>query len=286
MAQLFKGLSKLVAERAVVQGSGGLKLSLPVDFSPNAEENEILTPLGPIKAEQFRGWADLNGAELSRAADSFFPWWTEGFNGSFFRGLALNSLWMELRWATPLDDEELTQIKNTLTWCGQALKLGAQLPIPASAITELRELMDPDKSHGLAKGPGIGYRRRMMVKSLPGNWKVTLPGSVEESIEEEDDNQTLVFSTDGLDVRVTVAGGPTTEPQPDIEAGDIYTEHHVIEGGDGIVILSVVARAFPNEGEEEVCLITFTVSDSALRGLVEQLAETVTYDGPDEDDED
>jgi hypothetical protein len=266
-----------------IEADGGAfraHLFMPVSFGVIiAEQDEILTPLGPVSLEQVRHWAFSIGAELREAAAAFYMWWDQGFGGSFYRGIVLYWLWMDIRWATPLDREEADFIFGTLDCYSTALEQGADLPIPEAAITELFALVEGKLARPIADPRGIGYRRRVWTRSIGQNWRLVMPGCLEPSEEGEDDAPTYVFTADSLDVRASVYIAPSDDPE--IRAGvfdrEISVIDRFIEKYDRTVTVRNLARTHALGERTSVCILTITSSTPGTRLLGERIGKSLTY---------
>jgi hypothetical protein len=276
MAKQFKAVSKVVSDRIATRGVTDVMLSMPVDCRIKTIEEEVLTPLGPVTPAELRRWGNLDGVELARAAATCSPWWGTGFDGSFYRGLALHSMWMDMRWATPLDDPERRTIQQTLAWCAEAARMQAAPPLPASAVRELRALLETPHLRELPREGGIGYRRRQKRVQLTGGWHLWVPGDLEEAL--EDENTTVVLWNNDLTIRGTSISA-TPKDGSDMrhaETTAVDTTHEFEPTSEGFT-LQVTARKLSAKGER-VCLLTFWMSDAEQRGLAEQIAATLSHE--------
>jgi hypothetical protein len=181
MAQCFRNLcANLVQKIKESQREvTGVKILMPRYFSAIPSEGEFFTPFGPITFNQLEHWASLDGPALRKAAAGFDKWWDQGFGGSFYRGLVLFSLWMDIRWATPLDKGEADFIIGVLDCYAKALEHHADMPVPEEAIIELfalvegklaRPVADPQAGSRSAgdrlpqKGLGMGDRQQLAAR--------------------------------------------------------------------------------------------------------------------------
>ena len=283
MAFFLNHLAIHMLKEVETVGATGTKIFMPVDFGAEPREGEIFTPMGPMTVADLQQWAgtDVDG-QIAGAAD-FFPWWGQGFDGSFFRGLALHSLWMDIRWPTPLDSEEVELTKRTLRWCSQTLKLGAELPIPESAIIELSDLIvSEEHRRPLPKEDGIGYRRRLWKRSVTGDWKATMPGSLKETVEEADGKTTTVIGCDGLDIRVSVYTAPLDDKHIAAGAfdGEVTKIDRRIDRLETSVTVLAFARTFKAKDRAHICLLTITSTTPDMGALGQRIAESLAYEPP------
>jgi len=283
MADHFRFLFGVVSERLQSSKTSGMMISMPLNYGVQAEDGEVLTPFGHMTFDEVGRNANLSGAELMDAARAYFPWWEQGFDGSFYRGLALYSLWMEQRWCAPVEDRELTRVRQTLHWCEEARNMNAEPPLPSKAIEELSNLAEGRFSSGLPERVGIGYRRRLMTKPLTGSWKVSVPGSLEET--SEDNHQTVVFWNDDFVVRgsslsATPKEGGDQKPSGTENELEQKSEFRQAGDGDGFEF-EVVTETYSSDGSKEVCILTIWMADMDDRQLAEQIAASVVYNDPD-----
>lgn len=277
MAKHLKSLATIVSEQIAERGLTGMMLSMPVDCGIQTFENEILTPVGPVAPAALRLWAGSEGPELMRAAINYFPWWEAGLGGSFYRGLALHSIWTHMRWARPLDDAERRDIERTLAWCGEAERLRADPPVPAAPVSELRALLASPHDGEFPPETGIGYRRRQKLVELTGGWRLWVPGSLEETL--EDDNSTVVLWNDALIIRSSsVAARPKGESAAmQAEESGIEIERKFVAAADGNGFTLQVEANKRSAGIERICVLTFWMADASTRGRAEQIAEALFH---------
>jgi hypothetical protein len=247
---------------------------MPADFGAKARKDEILTPLCPLDIATLETWANASAEQHMDAAEQLFPWWEEGFGGAFYRGIALHSFWMELRWATPLDKSEAQAIERTVNWGARALQLEAELSLPKSAMDELRALMS-GTPQPFANPEGIGYRRRQFSVVL-GDWTFEIPGSL---VQDWDSKDKLLFESVGFEGSATAA---TLDPEEDAEGrrsapGEVKKERGFWPADDGEgFVLDAVARTPSADGPDRLCMMKIWMVDEALRAAAEAIADSVT----------
>lgn len=278
IAKQFKAVSKVISEKIASRDLTGVMLSMPIDCRIKMLGDEILTPLGPVTPAELRRWAGLEGAELMEAAAARSPWWGTGFDGSFYRGLALHSMWMDMRWAAPLDDAERHSIQQTLAWCAEAEGMQVDPPLPASAVSELRAIMESLHLREVPAEGRIGYRRRQKRVDLTGGWRLWVPGDLEEAL--EDENTTVAFWNKDLTIRGSSVSARSKDGSDMQHPGEsaIETTREFGPGRDGEGFsLQVTAKGRSMTGEH-VCVVTFWMNDGGLRGLAEQIADTLSHE--------
>ena len=254
-------------------------LFMPANCGVIAAQHEILTPFGPASLEQVRDWASSVGANLRAAAADFYIWWDQGFGGSFYRGLVLYWFWMDLRWATPLDHEEADFIIGVLDCYAKALELGADLPIPQLAISELFALLEGNVVRPIADSQGIGYRRRMWTRPVGSNWRLVMPGCLAPSEERNNDAVTYVFDAARLNVRASVHIAPSGDPRicSGEFDGEVSVVDHYVEELDRTVTSRNLAKTHRLGAQTSVCIMTITSSTPATRLLGERIGQSLTY---------
>ena len=279
MAKSFREICAGLVKQIHAGGEAtGAKIFMPANFCVVAAKDEIFTPFGPITLKQLEDWASIDGAELRKAAAGFYMWWDQGFGGSFYRGVTLYRLWMDIRWATPLDHDEAELVMGTLRCYAAALEHRAELPVPQPAITELFALIDGNVMRPVANSHGIGYRRRAWARPVGSNWRLVMPGSLEPT-EEGDNAPQYVFATDGLDIRASVYVAPSDDEEirAGVFDGEITNDDHEIERLGKTVRVRTLAKTHARGEETDVCFLSVTSSTPELHSLGEQIAKTLTY---------
>jgi hypothetical protein len=202
------------------EGAGGFALSLP---SGHVFEHDgaVATPLGPRDT----AWLRAMGEDPRRGID-VFPWWGSERDGSYYLGLALSRMWIEVRWRAPLDDTERTLLGDVASWIERAFALDPALVIPWSEQSEILEYLGEEslratraqlKASTAARRAPIGYRRRPVRALLSGGWSMRIEGELAERWDERgtwvawDEKRAVWFSS------FTVAND-AGEPSPSTEA--------------------------------------------------------------------
>lgn len=166
----------------------GMALCLPMD--PQFEmQVPAITPLGP----RGRDWLYETSKDGNRGKD-FFAWWTPGFNAEYYSGRALAHMWSNVRWRSPVNDTEETILKDVANSLRSAHRLNPSLPYPWAEWQGILALLggnDADKrlvSSHVEGNQTIGYRRRNVVVSLPGGWRMRVPGSFSDFVSDQDND--------------------------------------------------------------------------------------------------
>jgi hypothetical protein len=275
MAAFFKSLFSMIAQRARSEGMSKLQISMPLGFGIEGAEDEVLTQLGPIAFADMQTIAQADGEALERAARSYYPWWNAGFGADFYRGLALNAMWMSVSWSAPVNEEEREAIDRVLAWCDAADRLGAQPTLLAKEMSELRRLAASRESSRLPAEEGIGYRRRFIRRPLTGAWCLSVPGSLRELV--EDDGRTVVFWNDELTVRGSSLIADKSEAwQQKDDTVKPHTEFTPDQSGKGYLHRAVVETS-GNDKARHVGIVTVWMEREELRPIAERITRSLEY---------
>ncbi len=171
-------------------------VSMPLNYGYPGND-AILTPLGPRTAEWFR--AVIDDPEKGVA---FFPWWDEGVGASFFLGRALTRMWQEVRWRTPITEDEGELLMDVHLDLERAHHLDPQADFPWREWREILEYLndyfgyaefqrEPELESEIQRQAErmpadqalIGYRRGAVEAMLTGGWRLTIPGEMAETWE-------------------------------------------------------------------------------------------------------
>ena len=260
----------------------GCRINLAFDLGEiEAGENEVLTPIGPKSVVDVLRWRSLDDTALNRAAADFFAWWGEGFDGSFYRGLALYALWTEVRWAYPIDPKEVEIAKRTLRWCKEAVNREiidtAFLPSVLNDVTDV--ILAKENRLHFPRRDGVGYRCRMMKRRLGHGWVLTIPASLGKNAEASDKLQALVLQNHVLEICVSL--GATTSRRP-LQPGEIDKTDKQAEFQGDTTIIKIAARALKTTDMDEICLMTATLQDDRFMDLTTRIFESLEH-VPEED---
>ena len=261
----------------------GCRINLDFDLEEvEARESEVLTPLGPKSVDAVRRWRSSDVATLGPAGADFFAWWGEGFEGSFYRGLALYSLWSDIRWAYPIDPKEVELAKRTLKWCREAVDRGVIDPaIQPSIMTEIGDLILAKENRVHFPRPdGVGYRRRMMKKRLGRGWAITIPASLGTRVDPSE-AATLVLMNHIVEIRI--ATGLTASRGP-LQAGEIDKRDRQVEFQGETAIINVAGRVRWTSDTDAICLLTATLTDQRYLDLIARISDSLEYEPEEEAD--
>lgn len=276
MAEAMRHAAKALSKRHDEQGDRAeLKLCMPEDFGAIAAPGEVLTPLGPTTIQMLR--QALSEGDFREVAADLTVWWNQAFDGDFFRGIALYSLWNEARWATPRHQEEVRAIERTVDWCIKALQLGADLPVSKASLQELVALSKSKDAIAVPPEQGMGYRRRPWKREFRG-WQLTMPGALQPSVDMRD-GVAFVFSTPGLDIRATADQAPADDPEViggRLDGEITLVERKPDEPNQTATVMSL-GKTFPKGSETAVCRLTITSTNPEMRALGERIGKSLTY---------
>ncbi|WP_395018407.1 hypothetical protein [Dongia sp.] len=277
MARFFRNRCRQVVEgriRPRVAGTPAAYLGIPIGAAWEGDGNEILTNFGPRSFEEVEQWSALEGDSLAAAAADFFPWWGQGFEGTFYRGVALELMWRRMRWAKLFERSEGTLIANVLNCLSEAMRHGHRLPVSLSVISEILTLVGPEAPE-FPHSKGIGYRRRNVPITMNG-WSVSVPGSlVLESTEPGGcavgNGAFRVQVSDGILSPGADHGGEALAP------GEVARDRGFYPADDGKgFVLDAVVRTPSLRGPEHLCLVKIWMADEKWRNLAEAIVDSVT----------
>jgi hypothetical protein len=190
----LKGNSKWVLEQREGENHG-IMLSMALGHQ-YLHDQPALTPVGPREWE----WFEAVSADPRKGVD-FFPWWSSGIGADFYFGRALVRMWTEVRWRTPLSEEEASLLEGVHCDLEHAFWLDSTRSYPwrewhalVRYLEEFGEDVECDDEAILriieeraseGSGPLIGYRRRPVRVDLGGRWSVEIPGEFAEEWDED-----------------------------------------------------------------------------------------------------
>jgi hypothetical protein len=182
MVAMFRALADTVVERPGVH-----LVNMPLDYGVLLND-DVATPLGPFPRQFFEGVV-RDRIKAIDAARQFYPWWESGLTAATWKNLGLTSLWMDVHWRPPHDDER-EEIARTIACFDRAKELDPRLSFPDAEIAELRRLLEVEYADP-PEEQRIGYRRRDWRRELTGGWSVVVPGFFFDRW--EDDDTTIVY---------------------------------------------------------------------------------------------
>lgn len=167
--------------------SGCRDIALCLPMNPQFTSGSlVLTPMGP----RDRDWL-ANTARDGHLGVDFFAWWNQGFTSEYFLNRARALMWTEVRWRAPIDSSEIGVLEDVADCLQKAYELGPTLTFPWSEWKQVLALLNRDdglKTLLTSKAdysPSIGYRRNSVLVSLPGGWRIRVPGSFSEFTSDE-----------------------------------------------------------------------------------------------------
>jgi hypothetical protein len=159
--------------------SGDRPASLCLPPNPHfMAHSHALTPLGPRDL----GWLKQTASDGNNGTD-FFAWWEPGFNAEYYLRRALTQMWTEVRWRLPANEAEERVLEDIAASLFRAFELDPELVFPWAEWQQVLHLLNRggveaklvnSRVHG---APSIGYRRNNVQVTLPGGWRIEVPGS-------------------------------------------------------------------------------------------------------------
>ncbi len=269
MLRWLSALSRVVVENCSDDAVNIRMVSMPLEQSFPGHAG-IVTPTGPRKPQWFEQMV-----ETPERGIDFFPWWPEGVGASFFLGRALCRLWQEVRWRTPITEDEGELLMDVHLDLERAYHLDPGSAIPWREWREMLEYLDEyfgyaefQHEEGLEdeikkradmvdpQTPRIGYRRGPVQVMLTGGWSLVIPGEFAE--EWEDGGETWSAWHGGRTVWFTswsVQGenDETLGPAEILDSRSWPTEGEgegeIIEHEDGPLLGRAVFMACEEEGQ-------------------------------------
>jgi hypothetical protein len=196
MLSWLTALARVIIERQLPEQAEVRMMAMPVGYS-YPDVRGVATALGPRCIDWFRGVV----ADPLRGMD-FFPWWHEGLGPAFFLGRGLTRMWQDVRWRTPITDDEARLLMDVHLDLERAWHDDDLLPLPWREWQEIIGYLEnyfgyvefaegQDRSAEIqrraadvtADTPLIGYRRRRVQVNLTGGWSLTIPGELAEEWE-------------------------------------------------------------------------------------------------------
>lgn len=191
----LRSIALVVAEN-IGQGYREMMISMPMGHR-YPHHGPLVTPLG----SRDLAWLDAVADDRRRGVD-LFPWWSGGIDARFYLGRALCRMWKDVRWRTPLTEDEGDLLRDTHLDLCRAYGRDPSLPYPwrewrevidhieafFGSVTMQGEDVEPEvnrRATESADGPRIGYRRLPVRVDLTGGWSVEVPGEMAEEWDEE-----------------------------------------------------------------------------------------------------
>ncbi len=280
MLHWLSAIARVVLENCKDDTAGIRMVSMPLDYS-YPDQTGILTPLGP-RSQQ---WFEQVVAAPEQGID-FFPWWPEGIGSAFFLGRALCRMWQEVRWRTPVTDDEGELLMDVHLDLERALHLDRGAAMPWREWHELLgylneyfgyaefhhdesvEALIEQRAAAEPRGPLIGYRRGLVRTSLAGGWSIAIPGAMAEEWEENGETwsawhggRTVWFTCwvvrgeddETVDAREILATRP-----PWTEEGDAF------EHAEGALVGRAVFSPYEEDGQPMWNLKAYSAIDGAF----------------------
>ncbi len=194
-----------------------IALSLPVGDMVLGDAFAV-SGTGSWSREWFESITGSDDAVRLQAADAFFPAWHPRDDARYWRGCGLALCWYPMRWVQPADLTEETLYKAALGCFAKAHEMNPTIDLPEPEIREIWSLLAREGADRPPAPNGIGFRRGVMLRELPGGWSAHVPGYF--ATEHRDDGATTVFSFGDRSVQGTAMRAP--DDGGDGEAGARY----------------------------------------------------------------
>jgi hypothetical protein len=262
---------------------------MPPDYH-YPEQTGILTPLGPRPVVWFEALIE----SPERGID-FFAWWPEGVGAAFFLGRAICRLWQDIRWRSPITEDEGELLLEVHLDLERAHHLDPHAAMPWREWRDLLEYLNDyfgyaefqheddleAEIHRQADAidpqlPLIGYRRGPVQVTLTGGWSIIIPGDFAEEWEESGETWSAWYG--GRTIWFTSWSVQGDNPEEIIEPDEILASRSLPPDGDmfehardeDALLGRAVFLPYEEEGESMWTLLTYT----AIRG---NLAECKIY---------
>lgn len=187
MLQWLRALARNLIEKDDYEH---LMISMPLDYLVIGEYF-ALSSMGIWSKEWFISIANAEIADLMENGKEFFPWWSKCFDSHFFKNCAITKMWVDVPWHAYANEYEKGLYYFVIDCCNKAKQLDSQIKIPDAELSIIRTYLDNEK---LAEDPsqdGIGFKKRLMQRSLTGTWTAAIPGFLYDDL--EDDGSTVVY---------------------------------------------------------------------------------------------
>lgn len=265
MLRWLSALSRVVVENCRDDEVNIRMVSMPLDYSFPGQPG-IVTPTG-LRAPH---WFEQMVETPERGID-FFPWWSEGVGAAFFLGRALCRMWQEVRWRTPITEDEGELLMDVHLDLERAHHLDPGSVLPWREWAEMLEYLNEyfgyaefQHEEGLEdeikkragqidpQSPRIGYRRGRVQVMLTGGWSLVIPGDFAE--EWEDGGETWSAWHGGRTVWFT-SWSVQGENDETLSAGEILDSRswpddgEIIEHENGALLGRAVFMPCEEEGQ-------------------------------------
>lgn len=170
---------------------------LPLGHSYAAYPTDgVRTPIGPRSMK----WIRAVQKDPRKGID-LYPWWDDGLTAGFHLGRALCQMWTQVRWRSPLTEDEYDAWDAVCDDLCRAYELDPELDYPwrewaelidhlneSEGATSVRPELDKTIRKKAARVPAdrplVGYRRHPVQVTLVDGWSITIPGAMAEEWDE------------------------------------------------------------------------------------------------------
>jgi hypothetical protein len=189
-------------EAADLRECSTIALNWPISTPQPVTDCKVISPSGYWTSDWWKRFAEAAEHERATFGEQFYPWWNQGTDATFWRGLGLHLLWNDVPWHPPIAGDERRTVETVFACFDHARKLDASLSLPESELEELRNLANAsDEEIRAPRSTGIGFHRSLMRFDTTGDWSVSLPGYYFRDF--ENDGGTAVFWFGDRTVRVS-----------------------------------------------------------------------------------
>jgi hypothetical protein len=251
-------------ELAAELRAGKRSLGVERDFHVDAP---VLTALGPRDG----AWRDAVLADPMHARDAF-AWWDDR-PGRLPYSKALLSMWHDVPWREPLDDDELKLMKRVDKQLRAAHRADLELELPWPEWSEIHTFLHVDDGYqqevarraaACGRAPKIGYRRYDLDVELSGGWVIRMPASFVGHWEDDgerywatDGQRSLEFTSitahdDGADSDKLLSVAPERHAVIDRFADGARRGRAEVQDIDGTHVVHALLAEAPN-----VAILTF-----------------------------
>lgn len=247
-------------------------ISWPIgSWRPFSAKN-VATPMGDLTFEELDKLLGLYDG-IEEFASEYFIWYNPDRDALFHRGAALYLMWNDFHWVETRMEDEVEMASRILYHLGQARKLDSHIALPLFAWKEVSVLSGLECLR--IEGPDfkypfpIGYRRRDVIISLPGEWQVKLPGSFRS--DEEDEG--FVYWDVDRNFRLTAYRGAGEEFVNSLARPDMPGEKSIDHEAPGLRFKAKYYLCGDNDepeywilrgqilGQDKMCIVTITWLD-------------------------
>lgn len=268
-----------------------LGINLPEGLAVDVHDS-VATPMGPLPVNFVVEASDEPHAAEDNAR-RVFPWWSKAADNQFRLNTLRALLWTVVDWRAPRSPWE-EHVHKAVFRLAARCNL-ANEPDIETAIAELTVLSARADQFIPPSARGIGYGRHTRRFSLPGNWRIKLPGYYIEAEENDGDTVCLWFGSEeirGSSLKFTFKDASSLQwPEPFQDSPEHVldrcsyrlapiveaSEHH-----DGCFTAMALLRSIDSDGTGHVLVLTLFDMKPDLMPRLEFIASRVSFEPPTE----